>query len=212
MTSPAPIQVCPLCTSAEPEHVTALPLGAGLWKYTCTNVGRYHAEKYEWESVGNKPIVTGGYPGVMEELGIYDVLLTVLGRLGRFAEHGVVEYEFALEAPEVYAELVRRYSHTELGTTSFTASALLGSALGRLWSRDQVAYKPVDATGRWKYNGRTSAWCLPSDGSATSLSWSEYAFEHRLDPDLWPLDELLHGQHPNGAMGGTENSDRVEAP
>jgi hypothetical protein len=188
------LQVCPLCASGEPDDVAVIALGPQLWQYTCSNVGRHHKNFYTWESLGTVPLADSGYISVSERLGVYDDIVAVLTRLGQFAEHGVVEYEYALENPTAYRELVERYSHTALGETQYSASSFLGSACGRMWGREQILYREVQATGRWAYNHRTGAWALPGNEASTVLTWLEYALEHDLEPDDWPLERLLGGE------------------
>ncbi len=129
MPSP-PRLVCPLC--GHDEGVNAVPLGPGLWEFTCTG-GSRHVEPFNWQTTAAKDSVDEEWMGgKSEELGLYDDLPQCFNGGDPWVEYGVVEYRYSQQRPRVYAELLGEYGHTRIGRKSYTTSSFIAGALGRL--------------------------------------------------------------------------------
>jgi hypothetical protein len=180
-----------LCALDDEDLVTWAPDAPGLWRYTCTN----HTPAYTWLTTGRGAFDDTGWAGITEELGVYDDLLALFPEPGPFLEWGIVEHRYARARPEIYADLVRRYSHTALGPTKYSVSAFLGLAAGRLASDGHLALRWVPATGYWAYNGTISAFTLaPASDDTPLVSWNQYAAAEGFDAGDWPALGYVHGQ------------------
>ena len=128
-----------------------------------------------------------------EEFGVYEDLLALFPDTGPFQEWGIVEHRYADRSPDVYSELVSKYSHTALGLTQYSVSAFLGQAAGKLAREGHLALRWVTATGYWSYNGVISAFTLPPASADTPVvAWEQFAREHGFDPEDWPALGYRH--------------------
>ena len=126
--------------------------------------------------------------GLTEEWGLYHDLPKCLVKGDPLVEYGVVEHRYLLLNPTRYRFLLDRYGHTAIAPANYTTSSFIAAALGRLGKHGDLVDSWGDATGRWAYNGTVSYWGLPGvDKAAPKRSWTEYAQEHDLDPEGWPL-------------------------
>ena len=184
-------QVCQLCALDDEELVSWEVEGPGLWRYRCTN----HTPPWTWLTDGAAKIDESAMGGIAYELGVYDALLGIFIDPGQFLEWGVVEHHFASANPQVYEDLVNRYSHMALGATRYSASAFLGQAAGKLSREGSLAIRTVPATGYWSYNSAISAFCLaPASESATPTTWEAFAVAQGFDPDDWPALGFENGK------------------
>lgn len=184
-----PRQVCQLCLDDE-EYLAWDVEGPGLWRYTCANP--VHPDGHAWLTTGGDPIGAGGQDGISHQLGLYDDLLTCVISGEAYVEYGVIEHRYAVANPDTYKHIVGLYSHTGFGTpVNYTASALIGSALGKLSRDGLLLRRPCPATGFWKYNDVLNAWALPpGPADDTIVSWVDHAAAHGIPADTWP-QELL---------------------
>ena len=119
-----PRQVCPFC--GHDEEVT--------WEeakgvFACTTHG-------EWE-----PSLSAD-DGLMESWGVFDDLRAVL--TDRFASNGKICASYAERNPSVWNRLVAMYP------TDYTAETFIGQALGHMWRRGTITYRPLGrATFEW---------------------------------------------------------------
>lgn len=122
------------------------------------------------------------------------LLLTVL-RVGRWAEHGVIEHGFAKDNPAWYAGLVQRHGHTAQAgghLHQHTASLRIAKTLGALRDQSLVQHRLTAATGRWEFDHTIGAWApMNVPPSAPILTWAAYATSMGIDPQHWPLAELF---------------------
>ncbi len=189
---PALPQVCPMCGYG--EAVTSEAVGLGVWSYTCSD--HSHPE-FTWVASDPKVRSTALQQKdqtLSDELGIYDDLLTTFAYGEAPVEHGVVEYRYALAAPEKYRFLIDRYSHIQQERgLQYTASSFIAGALARLWRRGDLHFELAPATGFWKYNETIGAWAL-TDPAQPVKSWVDFATDINLHADPWPLDDLLRSE------------------
>jgi hypothetical protein len=84
------------------------------------------------------------------------------------------------------------YSHTGFKKPiEYSASAFIGSAIGKLGRDGLLVRVPYRATAFWNYNGMLHGWALtPGPGSEEVLTWKAYAQGLGLDPNEWPLELL----------------------
>lgn len=81
---------------------------------------------------------------------------------GPYVEYGVVEHRYATAHPDNYKHLVGLYSHTGFKKPiEYSASAFIGSAIGKLGRDGLLVRVPCRATGCWNYNGMLHGWALP---------------------------------------------------
>lgn len=177
------MEVCPLCAETESIETELSP--DGITMLTCDGQGH---GLYTWA----KYIEPEGLPsrdGIGEELGVYEDLPALIKPDEPVVEYGVVEHRYAMANPVAYQTLVDRYGHTALAPSTYTASAFLAKALGTLSREGALVFRSVPTTGRWKYNGSISGWCLPGTPAADSdevLSWAEFARANDMEPETWP--------------------------
>lgn len=173
-------QICPVCGLDDDVLLT----GVGVeWIMTCSNPRH---PLYEWRPTEQARGLHTYRSGIGEELGVYDDLLACVTE--GLAEYGVIEHRFAERARDTYDTLVRRYGHTALGPSRYTASSFLGGALGQLWREDLVTGLWGPATGYWAYNGQVGAYGpAGTPESERILTWALFAEETLgLDPASWP--------------------------
>ena len=84
------------------------------------------------------------------------------------------------------------HSHTGFGEPiRYSASAFIGSAVGKLGREGLLLRRPCKATGYWGYNGTLNAWALPpGPADDTVISWSNFATAQGLEPGAWPRSLL----------------------
>jgi hypothetical protein len=183
-------QVCKLCALDDDEYVSWEVEAPGLWRYTCTNPS--HREGYSWLTTGKDPLAGAGHDGLSNDLGIYEDLLACFTIGERFVEYGVVEHRYAVANPGNYKHIVGLYSHTGFGDhVEYSASAFIGSALGKLGREGLLVRRPCRATGFWKYNGLLNAWALqPGPDGEEIVTWEAYAEGIGVDPGTWPRSLL----------------------
>lgn len=179
------MQVCPFCADA--DAVSRIPIGDGLWRYTCSYV-RKHVQPapYSWDGSDDERLAEdSGGTGLAEELGLYDDLLCCLVAGEPWIEYGIVEHRLGQLQPKTYAELLERYGHTRQGPKKYTASAFVASSLGWMREHGMVEWQEGPATGYWSYNSVVSYWALPpAPPSSQRLTYLEYAKSIGLDPFL----------------------------
>lgn len=177
------MEVCPRCV--ETDDIESHTTPDGVTMLTCNS--RQH-EAFTWAKY-EEPAGLPARDGLGEELGIYDHLPPLVSATEPVVEYGVVEHRYAAAHPDEYATLVDRYGHTALAPSRYTASAFLAKALGQLSREGALAFRSVPATGRWRYNGQISGWCIPgtpAEASDEVLSWEAFAAEQGIDPETWP--------------------------
>jgi hypothetical protein len=178
-------QVCPLCGFDDDVEVL---FAADEWIFSCVNRGH---PRYEWRPVVAAADVTYR-SGVGEEWGVYDTLLGCLG--DGWSEYGVLEHRFAERSREAYDFLVRRYGHTALAQTKYSASAFLGGALGQLFREGAIRGRWGKATGYWRYNGQIGTYApLATADEASVLLWEDFATDTlAVSPLDWPALGYVH--------------------
>jgi hypothetical protein len=171
MAAPA-LQVCPLC--GHQDFVDQLQVG-DEWIQTCDNKKEH--VPFEWRPTVPVSAKGGDYRvDILNQRGIYDDLLGCMTNAHGFVEYGVIEYWFSQEAPANYKFVVDRYGHRAIKPKSYTASALLGAALGLLSREGSLLGKWGPATGYWKYNSQVGCYAPASaDPDGPILSWAEFA-------------------------------------
>lgn len=137
---------------------------------------------------GGDPITGGGHDGISHQLGLYGDLLATFTRSEPYLEYGIVEFRYAIANLANYKHIVSLYSHTGFGApVAYTASALIGAALGKLGGEGLLVRRTCPATGFWKYNGVLNAWALPPDpADNNTLLWADYAAQAGIAADTWP--------------------------
>jgi hypothetical protein len=164
--------------------------GPGLWRFTCANPA--HGESYSWLTTGRDRHTESGNEGICNDLHLYEDLLRCVIPGEAYLEYGVIEYRYALANPETYKKLVSTYSHTALGETpGYSASALIGGALGKL-PRDGLLVRVLrKSTGYWSYNGQLNTYALsPGPTDEATITWAGFATDLDLDPNAWPAELL----------------------
>lgn len=151
------------------------------WEFTCMRKGHPDGGPYTWISPPAVPQVAE-LGGLAAQLGLDVELPALLQRYpGQWVEYGIVEHDYAVAHPKDWAFLVNRYGHTAIAAKQYTASAFLGSVLGRLSRTNDLLARLGPATGRWDYNGRI-VWAAlpPAPDWANRLSWidSGLTMEH----------------------------------
>lgn len=130
--------------------------------------------------------------GLVHDLDLYDKLESVVMKLERPAEYGIVEHLFAHEYPHDYIALWRKFGHVAThGPRRYTVSAYLARLLGNLWRHGSVRYLPSHGTGRWANNDDISAWANPSRADHPIESWAEFSKRGGWDAGEWPATVLL---------------------
>lgn len=188
--------VCPF--HADGEDVQSFALDGSLWQYTCSRQqGHPESGPYTWQSDVTDPQQDGtDGGGIADELGLYDALLAAVDKSSStWVEYGVIEYHFAKDNPELFAELLTRYGHRSLSPVSYSASSLLGGTLGRLAARGELMYHAGKGTGYWNYN-QPSSYYVRSSGPVASLppttqldTYEDFATGRGEDPlsvSWWP--------------------------
>jgi hypothetical protein len=178
-----PRQICPLCSSD--EYITEVE-GPGLWRLTCTE-GSTRDHPFSWVTTAQGPFDHTAQDGISAELGLYNDLLGVVRRNGPWLEYGIVEYHYAVAHPVTYSRIVKDYGHVALAPKPYTASSLIGAALGKLRRDGDLVYRPCKATGRWSYNSEISAWATaPGPSEPALLTWTDFAEQQGFSPECWP--------------------------
>lgn len=187
--------VCPKC--GESTNVEVLPFfdddGRAKIRVTCRLLVHEQPVVQEFDDP-DVPRAADLTPvdGLVHDLDLYNKLETVVHRLEQPAEYGVVEHHFAMEYPDDYRTLWRRYGHVAThGSKRYTLSAYLSRLLGNLTRHGSVAHQSCVGTGRWAYNTDVSGWSAPRRAHLPLQSWAEYARNNGWQPTDWPANELI---------------------
>lgn len=187
--------ICPRC--GEAKNVELLPFldddGRPKVQLTCRLI--VHEEPvvviYDDPTVPKGSDLTPA-DGLVHDLKLYDKLESIVMKLERPAEYGIVEHLFAHEHPDEYVTLWRRYGHVHThGSRRYSVSAYLSRLLGNLWRHGSIAYMPTQGTGRWAYNADISAWANPARTDGPITTWVEFSEEGGWSPASWPAGSLL---------------------
>jgi hypothetical protein len=181
------IEVCPLCGDdydVTAEGVPAGDAGSGLRPFRCRHP-QHGGEGFVWFAAPAGLSGKGGGGadlGFAEELGLYDLLPTLLVRGEPWVEYGIVERRLREAEPDVFAELVERYGHIEThGSKTYTASAFIARTLGDLTRPPRgplvASCGTGPATGFWSYNHQVFYWALPPgppvSDKRTFVEWAQ---------------------------------------
>ena len=138
-------------------------LSDGSYSFECDEPGHPGGGVFRWLEV---PPPKGLDPmgGLAEELDMPPKLASAVASLGEgWFEYGLVERAYAISHPADFRVLIDRWGHTAQGPRQYSASSYIGSVLGRMASRGEVAYRSDRGTGRWAYNRDASFWSVDRD-------------------------------------------------
>lgn len=177
-----PSRVCPLCASQD-SFDPPTPLPEGGWQFTCRGShGLYVFEVNEDDKVSPYP------EGLASDLGLYEILTSLISADDELIEYGVVEYKFGLRHRKEYDRIVGIYGHGWFNEgRKYTASSFIAGVLGRLYSYGELGGEFGPATAYWNYNSTISYWCPAGAQPASTVTWQGFAEAHDLDPYSWPL-------------------------
>lgn len=141
----------------------------GSFEYICTRTnGHPGPGAYTWLMVPEPPDLAGA-DGIAAQYGLHTELPAAIAQFaGRWVEYGVVEHAYATAHPHDFAELLKRYGHTEIKAARYTVSSFLAKTLGDLSRYGSVNYHGGPATGRWSYNHGISWWSV-----GEPLAWEQ---------------------------------------
>ena len=129
------------------------------------------------------------YPdGLASDLGLYDILPSLITAEDELLEYGVVEYKLGSQHPREYLRIVDIYGHGCFNDgRKYTASSFIAGVLGRLFYNGDLGGEWGPATGYWHYNSVISYLCPAGADPTSTITWQAFAVSQGLDPDSWPL-------------------------
>lgn len=177
-------QVCQKC--ALDDAVSWVPLGPGIFEYTCTNSRRHRdGMPHVWQGSAYETLTASPEAeGPAAELGMLDDLPQCVSPGEGWVEYGIVEDRYAKLNPQAFEALRQQYGHRVLGPVvnpRHTASVYIARVLAMLRDREILAMNYGKATGEWSYNGTISYWAKPPPGPPKSqkLTYAEYKTSHQ---------------------------------
>ncbi len=124
---------------------------------------------------------------LVDELGLYPLLVDAVDAVGGPVEYGVVEHQLGLARPDIYLLLLAEFGHVQItGPAKFTMSSYLARLLGNLDRRNEVVFHQSVGTGGWAYNSDVSAWSTHANREGEVTSWATWATANGIDPMMWP--------------------------
>jgi hypothetical protein len=172
----------------------------GNWNYNCARP--LHGEGgHAWTVVPPAAAtVVSCRDGYFAELDVYEDLIACIHGGDPWLEYGIVEDRYRAQAPDTYAALVAKFSHSARNAIrggpdtdpdqSRKVSSRLAGALSHLAQEGLIAKSTGLATGYWSYNGTVTYWAaMPPPPADLVLSWEMYAEQMSLDPEAWKLPE-----------------------